>query len=50
MNKGKTGAIILAIILIIGVIGFFACMEKIPAGYAGVIYNMNGGVEGETFF
>lgn len=48
MNKGKTGAIILAIVLIIGVIGFFACMEKIPAGYAGVVYNMNGGVEGET--
>jgi regulator of protease activity HflC (stomatin/prohibitin superfamily) len=48
MNKGKIGAIILAIILVIGVIGFFVCMEKIPAGYVGVVYNMNGGVEGET--
>jgi regulator of protease activity HflC (stomatin/prohibitin superfamily) len=48
MNKGKIGAIILAIILAIGVIGFFVCMEKIPAGYVGVVYNMNGGVEGET--
>lgn len=48
MSKGKIGAIILAIILAIGVIGFFVCMEKIPAGYVGVVYNMNGGVEGET--
>lgn len=48
MNKGKIGAIILAIVLVIGVIGFFVCMEKIPAGYVGVVYNMNGGVEGET--
>jgi len=48
MNKGKIGAIILAVILVIGMIGFFVCMEKIPAGYTGVVYNMSGGVEGET--
>lgn len=48
MNKGKIGAVIVAVLLIISTIGFFACMEKIPAGYAGVVYNMNGGVEGDT--
>ena len=47
-NKtGALGAIVLAVIIIAGlVIGFF-CMEKVPAGYVGVVYNMNGGIDGE---
>lgn len=47
-NKtGAVGAIVLAVIIIAGLmIGFF-CMEKVPAGYVGVVYNMNGGIDGE---
>lgn len=46
--KGKVGAIILAIILILGIAACVICMEKIPTGYVGVVYNMNGGVDGEV--
>jgi regulator of protease activity HflC (stomatin/prohibitin superfamily) len=48
MNKGFMGAIILAVIIVIGLIGFGMCSERIPAGYVGVVYNLNGGVEGEV--
>ena len=44
---GKIGAILLALILIIGGICVICCMERIPTGYVGVVYNMNGGVDGE---
>lgn len=46
--KGKIGAVLLAIILLFGLIGAVICLEKIPAGYVGVVYNMNGGVDGEV--
>lgn len=46
--KGKIGAIVLAVVLVVGVIFTFSCMKKIPTGYEGVVYNMNGGVSGET--
>lgn len=45
--KGKIGAILIAIVLTFGLICSIACLEKIPAGYVGVVYNMNGGVDGE---
>lgn len=45
--KGKIGAIILAIVLVLGLVGAVVCLEKVPAGYVGVVYNMNGGVDGE---
>ena len=45
--SGKIGAIILAIIKIFALIGGITCLEKVPAGYVGVVYNMNGGVDGE---
>lgn len=48
MNKGKIGAILLALVLIIGLIGAVICLERVPAGYVGVVYNMNGGVDGEV--
>ena len=47
-TKGSIGAIILAIIIIGVMIIGFACTERIPAGYVGVVYNMNGGIEDET--
>lgn len=46
--KGKIGAIVLAVVLVVGIVFTFFCMEKIPTGYEGVVYNMNGGVSGET--
>lgn len=47
-KKGFIGAIILAIIIFGGVILALTCTERIPAGYVGVVYNMNGGVDGEV--
>lgn len=42
---GKIGAIILAVIVLIAAIGCGVCIEKIPAGYVGVVYSMGGGVQ-----
>ena len=48
MKKGMIGGIV-AGVLIVGALGVgIFCTEKIPAGYVGVVYNMNGGVDGET--
>lgn len=47
MKNGFLGGIILAAILLLVIIGCVICLEKIPAGYVGVVYNMNGGVDGE---
>jgi regulator of protease activity HflC (stomatin/prohibitin superfamily) len=47
MKKGMLGSIILALVIIVGLITFFTCMERVPAGYVGVVYNMNCGVDGE---
>lgn len=47
--KGKIGAIFLAIVMVVGLVIFATCIEKIPAGYVGIVYNsMNGGVDGEV--
>lgn len=48
MSKGKIGAIVLAIVLLLGLIVCFACMKSVPTGHVGVVYNMNGGVDGEV--
>lgn len=48
MRKGYIGAIVLAIIIFGGLILGLCCLEKVPAGYVGVVYNMNGGVDGEV--
>lgn len=48
MKKGMIGGIV-AGVLIAGALGVgIFCTEKIPAGYVGVVYNINGGVDGET--
>lgn len=48
MKKGTIGALFLGIGMIVAVILCFMCMERVPAGYVGVIYNMSGGVDGEV--
>lgn len=47
-TTGVFGAVILAVIILGAIILGFACAERIPAGYVGVVYNMNGGVDGEV--
>ena len=42
------GGILAGIILIGGVAGSLICTEKIPAGYVGVQYSMNGGIKDEV--
>lgn len=45
--KGKIGAVVLGFIMVVGLILTAMCLEKVPAGYVGVVYNMSGGVDGE---
>lgn len=48
MKKGTLGGIIAGVI-IFGIIAVvLICGKTVPAGYAGVVYNLNGGIEGET--
>lgn len=47
MRSGAVGAIILAVVLVLGLLCCVVCIDKVPAGYVGVVYNMNGGVDGE---
>ena len=46
--KGKIGAVFLGFIIVVGLICLSLCAERIPAGYVGVVYSMNGGVDGEV--
>ena len=48
MNKGKIGAIVSAVVLVFIVSAFFMMMEKVPAGYVGIVYEMNGGISDEV--
>lgn len=50
MKKTKSiiGAVAIGLALILALIGVIVCLEKIPAGYVGVVYNMSGGVDGEV--
>lgn len=48
MRYGGIGAVVLVIVLIVSLLLVGMCTEKIPAGYVGVVYNMNGGVDGEV--
>lgn len=47
-NSGKIGAIVLAVIIVLGAIVAGICVTKIPAGYVGIVYNVRKGVTGET--
>lgn len=48
MKKGYIGAVFLGFIMVIGLILMIMCTERVPAGYVGVVYSMNGGVAEET--
>ncbi len=47
-NKGLIGAILSGVALLLILIACVLCLERVPAGYVGVVYNMNGGVDGEV--
>ncbi len=46
--KGFIGAVTTGIIFVVGLIVLMICTVKVPTGYVGVVYSMNGGVIGET--
>lgn len=48
MRKGFIGSLAFAIILIGGFIAAVLCTERIPNGYCGVQYSMNGGIKDEV--
>ncbi len=48
MNKRLVGIGILGFGLVVGIIAFASSLERVPAGYAGVVYSLNGGVSGEV--
>lgn len=47
-KSGLIGGIAAAVIVVGGVMGTVLCVERIPTGYKGVVYSMNGGVQDET--
>lgn len=48
MKTGKVGAVFLGVVMVVAIVLGFMCMERVPAGYVGVVYNMSGGVDGEV--
>jgi regulator of protease activity HflC (stomatin/prohibitin superfamily) len=48
ISKGFIGAVAVGLILVVGLVGMVFCLERIPAGYCGVQYSMNGGVKDEV--
>lgn len=48
MSKGLVGGIATGIIIIGIIVGGVICTKKVPAGYVGIVYNMNGGIDGEV--
>ena len=47
-NKGFVGGIVLAVIIVIGLFVGFSCAKKVPAGYVGIVYSMNGGISDDV--
>lgn len=47
MGKGKIGAIGFGVAIVIALIVLLNCSTIVPAGYAAVQYNLNGGIEDE---
>lgn len=46
--RKSLGGIATAVIIALVVIVLFVCTVRIPAGYVGVVYNMNGGISDKT--
>ena len=48
MSSGKIGAIFVGVVIAILLVTGLGCLEKVPAGYVGIVYSMNGGVSDEV--
>lgn len=48
MSKGSIGGVLAAVVIVFGVLGALLCLERVPTGYVGVVYSMNGGVQDEV--
>lgn len=48
MRNGFIGGLIAAVLLLVGLMGALMCLERIPTGYVGVVYSMNGGIQDEV--
>lgn len=46
-NKGLIGGIVSGVVILFCIIAAVICLERIPVGYVGVVYSMNGGVQDE---
>ncbi len=44
-RNGFIGAVVVGIAILLALIIGFAGAKKVPAGYVGIVYNMNGGIE-----
>lgn len=47
-RDGFVGSVVVGVVLLVALISVIMCIEKIPVGYAGVQYSMNGGVKDEV--
>lgn len=48
MRKGFIGGVLTAAILLVCLLGCVLCLERVPTGYVGVVYSMNGGVQDDV--
>ena len=48
MRKGSIGGFIAALVIVVSVLCGRLCLERVPTGYVGVVYSMNGGVQDEV--
>lgn len=46
--KGKIGAVVLGFMMVVALIVTVMCLEKVPAGYVGVVYNFSTGISDNT--
>ena len=48
MRKGLIGGFLAAIVIMVALFSAVVCLERIPTGYVGVVYSMNGGVQDDV--
>lgn len=48
MKSGAVGAVVAGVVVVVGLVCTAICATRIPTGYDGVVYSMNGGVTGEV--
>lgn len=47
-KAGIVGSMALSIFIVFSMIACAFCAKRIPTGYEGVVFSMNGGVQGNT--